>query len=94
MPSAAIDEQVEAFPAILELKNRVQTLTNQYNRVADVVRSKSDPAVLAVRKQLDTAQRDLAASRANCARQLPRRSTTPPGRTPGLTSSNSGPKST
>ena len=64
VPSAAIDEQVEASPAILELKNRIQMLTNQYNRVAHVARIKSDPAVLAVRKQLDTAQRDLAAYRA------------------------------
>ncbi|MBV8266974.1 MAG: AAA family ATPase [Planctomycetaceae bacterium] len=64
MPSAAIDERVEASPAILELKNRIQMLTNQYDRVAHVARIKSDPAVLAVSKQLDVAQRDLAACRA------------------------------
>ncbi|MBV8554580.1 MAG: hypothetical protein JO116_03380, partial [Planctomycetaceae bacterium] len=64
MPSAAIDERVEASPAILELKNRIQMLTNQYDRVAHVARIKSDPAVLAVCKQLDTAQQDLAAYRA------------------------------
>ena len=64
MPSAAIDERVEASPAILEFKNRIQVLTDQYNRVAHVARIKSDPAVLAVGKQLDAVQRDLAAYRA------------------------------
>jgi polysaccharide biosynthesis transport protein len=64
VPSAAIDERIEAFPNVVTLKDQIRRLTDQYKRVAYLVRIANDPALLAVRKQLEAAQQELAALRA------------------------------